>query len=182
MQNIVYGQYLPLLIGPQIFAKFRLYIKFHGTTYVAKTNPSINNVYATAAYRFGHSYIQDVVRLINSVTRAQSNYRLQENFLNATLYVKQNEDILNGMIYQRAQTGDLNIVTDVADRLFGNVGRPSDLLARNIQRGRDHGLPGYNDWRDICGLKKACSWKQVCGFSHQFEHWVIDFLLFYSFL
>jgi peroxidase len=162
MQNIVYGQYVPLLIGPQIFAKFRLAIKLQ-TTYDAKTNPSINNVYATAAYRFGHSYIQDVVQLINSVTQARSNYRLQENFLNATVYVKQNEDILNGMIYQRAQTGDLNIVTDVADRLFGNLGRPSDLIATNIQRGRDHGLPGYNDWREICGLKKACSWIQVRG-------------------
>ncbi len=32
------------------------------------------------------------------------------------------------------------------------------LVCRNIHRSRDHGLPGYNVFREKCGLPPACSW------------------------
>ena len=80
-------------------------------------------------------------------------HRLEENFFDSTLYeapYPQMEAILNGMVFQNAESFDVNVVSDVTESLFKNVEFPgSDLIARNIHRGRDHGLPGYNSYRNL---------------------------------
>jgi hypothetical protein len=36
-----------------------------------------------------------------------------------------------------------------------------DLAAINIKRGRDHGIPAYNQWRRACGLTPFQSWSDM---------------------
>ena len=157
MQNIIYGQWLPEVLGPNNMGDLAL---DHASVYNPSIDPSITNEFATAAFRFGHSMAEDFVHFHHLMTNAMDgHYRLMDNFFNTTVYENKMAAVLNGMANQQAQSNDRAVVTDVRDNLFKNVGLPgSDLVARNIQRGRDHGLAGYNDYRELQGLPRACSW------------------------
>ena len=74
MQNIVYGQYLPHILGPKTMVKYSLGID-QASTYDPNMDPSITNAFATAAYRFGHSMIPNMVKMIDIVSSAESTYR-----------------------------------------------------------------------------------------------------------
>ena len=74
MQNIVYGQYLPHILGPETMVEYDLGID-QASTYHPDTDPSITNAFATAAFRFGHSMIRSMVKMIDIVSAAESTYR-----------------------------------------------------------------------------------------------------------
>ena len=90
---------------------------------------------------------------------------LNKQFLNPELlYTPGNLDkFLVGLASQPSQKFD-NVLSDQVtnhllqpkDKSFG-----LDLVALNIQRGRDHGLQGYNAFRELCGLGKANSFDRL---------------------
>jgi len=61
-----------------------------------------------------------------------------------------------GMAIQLCEEEDHKIVEDLRGSLFGPLEfSRRDLMALNIQRGRDHGVPDYNSARRAYGLAEV---------------------------
>ena len=153
-QNVIYGQWLREMVGPQLYEELELDPN-SDSAYDCYVNPTIANEFATAAFRLGHTLLQgdffNVMSHIkdNALKTTGSQFRLKDSFFNSTLYDKNMEAVLNGLQFQSPQSFDAHVVPDVTEGLFQNIERAGDLIARNIQRGRDHGLPGYNEFREV---------------------------------
>ena len=86
---------------------------------------------------------------------------LSETFFNPELIYTPGEldKFLVGLATQPRQKFDNIFSEEVTNHLFQakNKNFGMDLVALNIQRGRDHGLPGYNAFRELCGLGRVRS-------------------------
>ena len=159
MQNVVYGQWLREVVGPEIYENLHL-DPTSDSSYDPEVDPSIYNSFAAAAFRFGHSMIQDFFVNVAATTSARSSWRLKDNFFNETIYRADCDAVLNGLQYDQAQTMDADVVPDLTRGLFQNLERAGDLVSRNLQRAREHGVAGYNEFREACGMERACSWDE----------------------
>ena len=45
-----------------------------------------------------------------------SSYRLKDNFFDSSVYQSKMEGVLRGMVFSKAESPDVNVVTDVTDR------------------------------------------------------------------
>lgn len=68
--------------------------------------------------------------------------------------------LLLGLVNQPAQKRDEFIADELTGHLFETpgFGFGMDLAALNIQRGRDHGIAPYVEWRRACALKPIRDW------------------------
>lgn len=119
MQNIVYGQYLPAVLGQATATAFGLTIEPGRTNYDPSVDPSIRNAFATASYRFGHSMIQGLIRLRSLTHRhvTVKQFQLRDNFFDLTESEAKGgfglEEILAGLIVEPTQQNDI-FVQDVS--------------------------------------------------------------------
>jgi peroxidase len=107
MQSITYGQYLPIVLGSQDSD-----LKLHaaGTKYDPIENPSITNEFATAAFRFGHSMIQGIIKMYatdGSGQLEELDSFLRNDYFNMTNYALNDglgmEQTIMGLMYQASQ-------------------------------------------------------------------------------
>ena len=151
MQKITYKDFLPIVVGPNIppYQGYRPFV-----------NPGVSNAFATAAFRFGHSLIRPKFDLLNTGFNPLPNFdpiELRFMFFNNTIIQRTGiNPILLGLIGNFTERVDRILSSGVTRNLFERENSPgSNLAALNIHRSRDHGLPGYNEFRKLCSLGNA---------------------------
>uniref|UniRef100_A0A914KR44 Peroxidase n=1 Tax=Meloidogyne incognita TaxID=6306 RepID=A0A914KR44_MELIC len=171
LQHVVYNEWLPVVLGCELMARYDLMPRKSGyyEGYDPNCDASISQEFATAAMRFGHTLIRNVFpRMNSSYNHGWEGVKLETTFNNASpIYDENNghmESILMGLLGSAGMDYDRFIVDAVRNHLFQRPGGPLtglDLPAVNMQRGRDHGIPPYNSYRQICGFERASNFEDL---------------------
>ena len=153
---ITYNEFLPALLGDRAPDPERF-------RYRVSEDPDITQTFAHALFRFGHSMNSPSLVLVNTDGSSAGTLELRNAFFNPDFFnPAQGGDpgnvdrILMGMAGQLAEENDIKFVDEVRNFLFGPPEAGGiDLAALDIQRGRDHGLPSYNETRRSYGVTEV---------------------------
>lgn len=99
-------------------------------------------------------------RLLTESREIVSTIALSDYYNKPGIVEEHFDELGRGLVTQQSQLTDINYDAEIIDYLFKNkrnIG--DDLRAIDIQRGRDHGVASYNDFREACGLKRAKKWE-----------------------
>lgn len=168
IQHITYNEFLPLIVGPIVMNDFRLRLSQDNGgfmyNYDPATNPGVINEFAGAAYRL-HSLVQGAFNFQTEDGKLIQQFKLRNIFNNpASLYREGNYDAsIHSLVNDGSQSIDQHFTQEIVNHLFQDTNATfgMDLITVNIQRGRDHGIPGYNFFRQACGLTKMRSFQEL---------------------
>lgn len=163
MQLITYEHWLPIVVGPEGMEMLGPY-----RGYDASVEPMVSNEFATAAFRFGHTLINPILHRLNETfqTIPQGHLELHRAFFSPWRLVYEGgvDPLMRGMfsVPAKLKRPSQNLNTELTEKLFFNAHAVAlDLAAINIQRGRDHGIPGYNEYRARCNLPMASTFDDL---------------------
>ncbi|XP_017569119.2 dual oxidase 2 [Pygocentrus nattereri] len=166
-QNIAFYEWLPAYLGVLVppYPGYQKYV-----------DPGVSPEFQAAAVRFGLTLVPPGVYMrnrtchyrsvVNFDGRTSPAVRLCNSFWNRNnpnLKSAQDvDDLIMGMASQIAEREDNVIVEDLRDYMYGTLKfSRSDAAALTIQRGRDFGLPSYNEVREALNLSPVQTWGEI---------------------
>ena len=166
IQSITYNEWLPALMGSGALTPYQ--------GYNPNVNPSISVEFSSAAFRL-HTLLDDDVQFLdnngNPITSIEGgDIPLADDFFQPSIVAISGEVAANlkYLASDNAQEVDELAVDGLRNDLFPDapivsnveVGA-SDLIADDIQRGRDEGDPTYNQMRVAMGEQPVTSFSQI---------------------
>lgn len=174
LQHLTYTEFLPAVLDDFHMSVFNLYSRSvgHDNVYNPNVDPRTFNAFGAAVLRMGHTLVRDIVGHDNGRQNVQT-HPLIDHFGNPNLMFSPSngyEFMARWMSKNAKSRSDSAIVDGLRNRLFEGPPGPFprettslDLGAMNTQRGREHGLPSYNAYRQFCGRYPANYFAAVRG-------------------
>jgi peroxidase len=165
-QNIVYGEFLPGLIGEKLAKLYNLlpFKSGYFTEYNQDLYPQIMNEFSAAAFRYGHTQVTYTQHGASKTYALSDPKPISFYLFNNQYYKSSMDDIIRGNLLDWSYAPHPQTNKYFGDWLFNGLfsmdSHRWSLPAMNIQRGRDHGLPSYNKYRQLCGLNLAYSFDE----------------------
>lgn len=127
--------------------------------------PRVSNEFATAAIRFYNSMMPGEISNPSAATGRYSAFDMEDLFYKPKDLRKKEyfNHLISSVLQQNAMSLDTSYVDDVANLLFKTRNVGTDVLALDIQRGRDHGLSSYTNYFKLCTGRSINSWEDLSG-------------------
>jgi peroxidase len=157
-QNIVYSEYLPVLIGPVLGP-------YQG--YDASRDPQVSQEFTAAAFRVGHTQVSDTQEGLDNNGATTFTQPLSQAFFNTPAQDMANgiNPLLRSLNVDFSQATDVYVVATLrnllAASLVGGGVDLIDLVAIDIQRERDLGVNSLNQTRVALNLAPYASFAQL---------------------
>jgi len=133
--------------------------------YDENIDPRVHIFFSTVAFRYGHSEVGDMMQRAKQGDFGQfplwQYSKLWKHYFDPYFVLNSGISTLwQGMAYQSQQSSDLYFSDSIRNSLFqGYSKHPKyDLMAMDIQRSRDHGIPSCNEARIAYGLSPIEDW------------------------
>ncbi|XP_037085353.1 peroxidase-like protein, partial [Pollicipes pollicipes] len=168
-QHIIYNEWLPAVVGFDYADEHGLLPLQSGFSnyYDADIDPSMSNSFSTAAFRFGHTLVRDMYDLLDANGQVFRVVNVTTTFFEPTVVADSLVGHARTLVARRSETFDTKVAAAVHEQLFTtNFLHGLDLLALNIQRGRDHGTPTYAQVVEACGLVQVHYWGDLHRLMH----------------
>nr|CAD7260308.1 unnamed protein product [Timema shepardi] len=169
-QHITYYEWLSIFLGnsQKYINKYKLLNdgNSYSCDYDETANAATLNGFTAGAYRYFHSMVAGHLRMVTEARGTSNVLRLSDHFNRPqVIRARDNFDSLTrGLTTQKMMETDQFYTAELTNYLFRSTQSfGKDLESIDIQRGRDHGLASYNDFRAICGLSKATCFNDLKG-------------------
>ena len=156
LQHVTYREYLPAVLGESLAENLRLTPQVLGSYkgYDMDAQPATLQAAATAALSFA-------VAMLPSNNRYERHTAAGERTFESSGHSDQIEQVLYGLMNTMSRRVGLDSIPAARVTDQSRTSNTLDQLATLVMRGRDHGLPGYTVWRQLCQFDAVANFSDL---------------------